>query len=50
MVGVELSDGSRASSGTHGPHGFMGSNEQPEPPTLALNNGGGGGGDEEAQR
>jgi hypothetical protein len=50
MFGVELPDRSRASSGTHGPHGFMGSNEQPEPPTLALNNGGGGGGDEEAQR
>jgi hypothetical protein len=47
MFGVELPDGSRARSGTRGPHGFMGSNEQPEPPTLALNNDGGGGGDDE---
>lgn len=47
MFGVQLSDGSKASSGTPGTHGLMGSDEQPEPPTLALNNGGGGGGEDE---
>ncbi|MET1085636.1 MAG: hypothetical protein ABWY04_00715, partial [Arthrobacter sp.] len=41
MFGVEFSDGSKASSGPFGPHGFRGSDEPPEPPTL------GGGGDDE---
>ena len=47
MLGVELADGSKASTGAHGPHGFMGSTEEPEPPTLALNGGGGSGADNE---
>ena len=46
MLGVELADGSKASTGAQGPHGFMGSStEEPEPPTLALNGGGGSGAD-----
>lgn len=47
MFGVELSDGSKASTGNRPPHGFMGTNEEPDPPTLALNNGGGSGADDE---
>lgn len=47
MFGVQLSDGSKASTVTRGPHGFMGSNEEPEPSTLSLNNSGGSGADDE---
>lgn len=47
MFGVQLPDGSKASSGHQVPYGLMGPGGQPEPPTLALNNGGGSGGDDE---
>lgn len=47
MFGVQLPDGSKASSGHQVPYGLMGAGGQPAPPTLALNNGGGGGGDDE---
>lgn len=47
MFGIELPDGSKASSGLHSPYGFRGNEKQPEPPTIVLNNGGGGGGEDE---
>ena len=47
MLGVELADGSKASTGAHSPHEAMGSNKEPEPPTLVLNSGGGSGADNE---
>jgi hypothetical protein len=47
MFGVELADGSQASSGSHSPCGFRGNEQQPDPPTAVFNNGGGGGGEDE---
>lgn len=47
MFGIELPDGSKASSGLHSPYGFRGNEKPPEPPTIVLNNGGGGGGEDE---
>lgn len=47
MFGVQFADGSKASTGARGPHGFMGSTGEPEPPTLVLNNGGGSGAPDE---
>jgi hypothetical protein len=47
MFGIELPDGSKASSRSNSPYGFRGNEKQPEPPTVVLNNGGGGGGEDE---
>ena len=47
MFGVQFPDGSKASTGTLGPHGLMAGGQEPEPPILALNNGGGSGGEDE---
>ncbi|HEU4668964.1 MAG TPA: hypothetical protein VFS79_15030 [Arthrobacter sp.] len=47
MFGVQFADGSKASTGASGPHGFIGSSEEPEPPTLVLNNRGGSGAPDE---
>ncbi|MGN8131696.1 hypothetical protein [Paenarthrobacter sp. 22069] len=47
MFGVQFPDGSKASTGALGPQVFMDREQQPEPPTLALNNSGGGGGEDE---
>lgn len=49
MFGVQFPDGSKASTGTLGPHGFVERGQEPEPPALVLNNGGGGGGEDEFQ-
>lgn len=47
MFGVQFPDGSRASTGSQGPHGLMDIGQQPTPPVLALNNSGGSGADDE---
>lgn len=47
MFGVQLSDGTKASTASLGPHAFLGIDQEPEPPTLILSNGGGSGADDE---
>ena len=48
MFGVQLPDGSKASTGSQGPHGLMETGgQEPDPPTLVLNNSGGSGADDE---
>jgi hypothetical protein len=47
MFGVQLPDGSKASTASQGPHALMEPGRRPEPPVLAMNNSGGSAADDE---
>lgn len=47
LFGAQLPDGSKTSTGSHGPHGFFEGADQPAPPVLLLRGNGGSGAEDE---